>query len=165
MSTKSAIVFSAILILLVSAPAHAEGEAMLALTGQYTFFIKPEPGSCVTYYQKMVPCVLKETVLVPKRVVQTFPMPFTSKRAKSVLRHETPVGCAEGAGPCLQCYPRPSCRSAMTHVQVPVMKPVRVRGLEAVPKCVTRRVMRPQWFQVTETPKPLRKVRKVHRGG
>jgi hypothetical protein len=149
----------------LSSFALAEGEGILALTGQYTFFIKPEPGSCVTYYQKMVPCILQETVPALRRVTQAFPVPTASKRGMPVLRTETPVGCADGAGPCLQCFPRPSCRPATRDIVVPVVRQALVTTIEVAPGCVTRRVMRPQWFEVQDVPRPPKGVRKVHAGG
>ena len=60
--------------------AKAMGEDVLAQTGQYTFFIKPHPGACMTYNQKMVPCVATQTIPIPRPVVQTYPVPFPVKR-------------------------------------------------------------------------------------
>jgi len=74
---------------------------------------------------------------------------------------ETPVGCAEGAGPCVECYPKPSSTSASKDVATPRVVPVGVPGIELTPKHVTRRVMLPQWFAVSEEPKHPRKVSKV----
>ncbi|MBI5251413.1 MAG: hypothetical protein HY912_18145 [Desulfomonile tiedjei] len=153
----STIVFSAA----IAAPAFSYGENILAATGQYTFFIKPEPGSCTTYYQKMVPCVAKDIVPVPKRVSQTYPVPVPSIRNIPTVIHETPVGCACGAGPCVECFPRPSVRNASKEAILPRMVPVRVPGVEFVPREVTRRVMLPQWFAVTEEPLPPKQVRKI----
>ncbi|MBM3302243.1 MAG: hypothetical protein FJY85_20110, partial [Deltaproteobacteria bacterium] len=144
---------------------QADGEAILGLTGQYTFFIKPEPGSPCTYYQKMVPCVLEETVPIPRQSKVVFPVPEASRRGMPVLRSETPVGCADGSGPCLHCFPKPSCRPATSDVVIPVMRQVSVPILEVGPRCVKKRVMRPQWFEVTDIPRPPKGVRKVHAGG
>jgi hypothetical protein len=165
--SRTALVFIGALIvsLALSGPASAEGEGILAMTGQYTFFIKPEPGSCETYYQKLVPCVLTETIPVPRPVTPKFLVPRASIRGVPVLRHETPVGCAEGAGPCLECFPRPTCKPAIHPTVIPVMNPVAVRDLEFQPKHITRRVMKPQWFKVTDEPRPMGKVRKVPHGG
>ncbi|MDQ7782640.1 MAG: hypothetical protein RDU20_07165 [Desulfomonilaceae bacterium] len=152
-----------LMAMILPAGALAEGEAILALTGQYTFFIKPEPGSCETYVQKMVPCVLEKEIPVPRRVVPVYPVPFSSKRGLPVLRSEIPVGCPDGAGPCVHCYPKPSFRSATHDVVVPVVRGVPVPDLVIQPKVVRERVMRPQWFKVREDPRPPRKVvRKVH---
>lgn len=166
MLKKLSVLFVAVISLVIlSSAALAEGEAILALTGQYTFFIKPEPGSCDTYYQKMVPCVLERTIPVPRRVVPVYPVPVAAKRRVPVLRSEIPVGCADGEGPCLHCYPKPSCRPATIDVVGPVPKPVRVPGVEIRPKCVKERVMRPQWFKVTEEPRPQKRPRKIRFGG
>lgn len=153
----SAIVFSAA----VAAPAFSFGENILAATGQYTFFIKPDPVSHTTYYQKMVPCVVKDVVLVPKRVSQTYPVPVPATRNMPTVIHETPVGCALGASPCVECFPKPSVRNASKEVIVPRMMPVRVPGVEYVPREVTRKVMLPQWFAVSEDLRPPSQVRKV----
>lgn len=156
------LVFGILLPVILSSVALADGEAILALTGQYTFFIKPEPGSCETYYQKMVPCVLKKDIPVPRRVVPVYPVPFSSERGVPTLRSEIPVGCADGCGACLQCFPRPSCRPATVDMVVPVVRPVPVPDLIVQPRCVTKRIMQPQWFKVKDDPRPPRKVvRKV----
>ena len=108
-----------VLSVALSSSAHALGEDILAHTGQYTFFIKPDPTSCVTYYQRMVPCVEKKTIPVARRIVETFPVPVPVKRKHPVLLSETPVGCAIGAGPCIECFPKPSCRPGVKDVLVP----------------------------------------------
>lgn len=160
-----AIFLTMLLSVFLSSGAFAAGEELLALKGEYTFFIKPEPGSCVTYYQKMVPCIAKETILVPKKVVRTLPLPVPTFQRQPILRSEIPIGCAEGAGPCVQCAPKPVCAPAYKDVLVPRMVPIRVPDVELVPKCITRRVMRPQWFAVNEVPRPPKKIRKVGAGG
>jgi len=139
----------------------AFGEDMLALTGQYTFFIKPVPGWDVTFYQKMVPCVAQETLPVARRVVQTYPLPIPAMRRQPITVTETPVGCAQGSGPCVECFPMPSCTPASKEVPVPLVVSVGVPGIELAPRCVTRPVMLPQWFAVTEQPRDVRKVSKV----
>jgi len=144
-----------------STHALAAGEDILAHTGEYTFFIQPEPGSCETYYQKMVPCIAKETIMVPKKVTLSFTVPVPSKQGLPVLRTETPVGCATGSGPCVDCYPKPSCRPALKEIPVPKPRIVRIPTIELVPKCVERRVMLPQWFKVKDEPRPPKKIRKV----
>lgn len=159
MPKQQTIMMIAVLLSMVfSSAALAEGEAILALTGQYTFFIKPDPGSCETYYQKMVPCVLEEHIPVTHRVLPAYPVPFSSRRGVPVLRSEIPVGCADGSGPCVQCFPRPSCTPATHDMVVPVPGRVSVPDLVIRPKTVTTRVMRPQWFKVREDPRPPRKV-------
>ncbi len=156
------LILGMLLTVILSSGALADGEAILALTGQYTFFIKPEPGTCETYYQKMVPCVLKKEIPVPRRVVPAYPVPFSAERGVPALRSEIPVGCPDGVGPCLECFPRPSHRPVTLDMVVPVMRRVPVPDLVFQPKSVFKRVMRPQWFKVKEEPRPLRKVvRKV----
>ncbi len=147
--------------LIFATSALAVGEDMLAMTGQYTFFIKPDPCSCITYTQKLVPCI--ETKCVgAKRVVTTFPLPVPRGQRQPILVTETPVGCAEGAGPCIQCYPQPSCRPDVKECPTPAVLPVPVPSVEPEPRTVTRPVMLPQWFVVQEQCKPpARKVRKV----
>ncbi len=157
-----AVVFSMLIFsTAVAGPAFSFGENILAATGQYTFFIKPQPGSHTTYYQKMVPCVAKDIVPVPKRVSQTYPVPVPSIRNMPTVMHETPVGAACGAGPCIDCFPKPSVKNASKEMILPRMVPVRVPGVEFVPREVTRRVMLPQWFAVTEEILPPKQVRKV----
>ncbi len=145
--------------------ALAMGEGVLAKTGQYTFFLNPCPTSCMTYYQKMVPCVIKETIPVPRRVLQNYMVPVPVRRKVPTLITEAPVGCPEGASPCATCYPKPSQRYGNREIWGPRMMAVRVPVVQFTPKEITRRGMFPQWFAVTEEPRPPRKIRKVHGGG
>lgn len=156
----SAISSLTLVFLCVAPQAFAFGEGVLAASGQYTFFIKPAPGSHVTYYQKMVPCVVTEEISVPRRVAPVFQVPVPTLRNQPVVRTEVPVGCAVGQSPCIECRPRPSTMAASAQQVVPRMVPFRVPGIEPVPKTVKRKIMLPQWFAVTEQPKPP--VRKVH---
>jgi len=156
LSASSALV---LLVLCLASQAFGFGEDILAASGQYTFFIKPCPGSSVTYYQKMVPCVLTEEIAVPRRVAPVFPVPIPVARNQPVTRMETPVGCAQGASPCIECRAQPSAVSANGEVVTPRMAPFRVPGVEPAFRTVKRRIMLPQWFAVTEQP---RQVRKVH---
>jgi len=159
------IVFVALLAAFATSLAHAVGEDLLALQGQYTFFIKPDPTSHTTYYQKLVPCVETKPMLFPRKIVETFPVPMPGRLKQPVIVTETPVGCAEGSGPCVQCFARPSSRPGTKDVTVPRFVPVRVPGIVMVPQCVTRRVVRPQWFAVQERPKPQpARIRKVAQG-
>lgn len=153
------------IILALSGTARPEGEGILALTGQYTFFIRPQCGFGETYYQKLVPCRLEETIQIPRVVTPRFLVPHASIRGAPVMRNEIPVGCAQGAGPCLECFPKPTRRPAVNPGVVPIMAPVAVKDLEFREKHVVRRVLRPQWFKVTDEPRPLRKVSKVRQGG
>ncbi|MFH0825008.1 MAG: hypothetical protein V2B18_19825 [Pseudomonadota bacterium] len=151
---------AALLGLAFVSSALATGEDILALTGQYTFFIKPVPGSCTTYHQKMVPCVATKTIMASKPTTHRYPVPEPSLRSAPVCLSELPVGCADGVGPCLECFPRGSCRNDLKRVVMPRMTPVAVsEGLE--PKCVTKRIRLPQWFAVEEAPKQPRKIRKT----
>jgi hypothetical protein len=156
----SVISFLTLATLCVAPQAFAFGEEILAASGQYTFFIKPAPGSPVTYYQKMVPCVITEEMVAPRPVAPVFPVPVPVARNVPVVRTEMPVGCAVGQSPCIECRPLPSTLSATAQQIVPKMVPVRVPGVEPVPKMVKRKIMLPQWFAVSELPKPP--VRKVH---
>jgi hypothetical protein len=157
--------FLALFTLAAASQALAFGEAVLAHTGQYTFFIKPDPTSCITYYQKMVPCVAEHTIPVPRRVAPVYPFPVPAAQRQRVMIDERPVGCADGAGPCLECYPKAVHKQGVKDIVVPRIVPVRVPGIEIVPKTVNRRIMRPQWFEVTETPLPPRPIGKVRMGG
>jgi hypothetical protein len=157
-SALSLIVLSAVL----ASSAYGLGEDILAHTGQYTFFIKPDPTSHVTFYQKMVPCVKTKIIPVARRIVETYPVPVPVTRKLPVLLSETPVGCDDGADPCIECFPKPSTRSAFKDVVAPRMVPARIPSLVVEPRAVTRRIMLPQWFAVEEIPKPPpRKIRKV----
>jgi hypothetical protein len=143
--------------------AKATGEDVLAQTGQYTFFIKPHPGTCMTYHQKMVPCVATQTVPIPRPVVQTYPVPFPVKRRVPVVISEEPVGCAFGAGPCVECYPSPSSRPQIKEIWPPEIRPVSITSPAFTVRHVTRKIMLPQWSLFTEhpavpVPKPIRKV-------
>jgi hypothetical protein len=148
-----------ILPLCLSVQALAFGEDVLAATGQYTFFIKPCPGSNVTYYQKMVPCILTQKIAVPRPVAPVFPVPFPKVRNVPVTRMETPVGCALGASPCMECMPKPSVAPGMGEVVLPAMAQARVPGFVPMFRTVKRRITRPQWFAVTEQPRQVKKVR------
>jgi hypothetical protein len=153
-------VISSLVLLLVclSSQAFGFGEDVLAASGQYTFFIKPCPGSDVTYYQKMVPCVLTEEVPVPRPVAPVFPVPVPTVRNQPVTRTETPVGCAQGVSPCIECRPMPSTAPGSGEVVLPPAAPFRVPGFEPAFQTVKRRIMLPQWFAVTEEPRQVRKV-------
>ena len=155
-------VFPVLFLFLVSAPsAIAFGEDVLAHTGEYTFFIKPKPGSHVTYRQRMVPCAVREHVPVPTKTSITYPVPIPEKRRHQMVIIERPVGCAADFGPCKQCFPRAYMERSSRNKIYPRMLPVRVSGTVFSSKCVTRRVMRPMWYEVRETPVPTRPVRKV----
>jgi hypothetical protein len=149
----------------VSSSAFAMGEEVLAKTGQYTFFINPCPTSGMTYYQKMVPCVIKETVQVPRRVFQNYPVPVPVRQQVPTLITEAPVGCPVGACDEATCYPRPSQSAGRREIWGPRMVTVRVPDVQFTPREITRKVMLPQWFAVTEEPRPPRKIRKVPGGG
>ena len=157
--------FLVLSLVLLPSSIMAMGEDILGMSGQYTFFIKPHPGSHITYYQRMVPCVATKPVPVPGPVVQTFPVPFPVKRGLPAVISEVPVGCAIGAGECVDCYPRPSRRPATKEIWVPQPLPISVRGMEFIPRPVTNRIILPQWFAVTEQPVAPRPVRKVGTGG
>jgi hypothetical protein len=155
-----------LLIAVVSASAcWAAGEDVLGLTGQYTFFIKPDPCSPVTYYQKMVPCVSREIIPVPRKVSLPYQVPVPGRQNLPSMVSETPMGCAEGQGPCTTCRPSPTSRPGTKEVWGPRMVTVRVPDVEFVPKEITRKVMLPQWFAVTEQPRPPQKIRKVRTDG
>jgi len=160
---KSALVIlsAAVLCMALVSHAFAFGEDVLAHTGQYTFFIKPEPGSHVTYYQKMVPCVADVPVPVPRRVVPVYPLPMARVQTEPVSISETPVGCALGQGPCVDCFPQPSQRVEPKGVVVPRDIPISVPGIEPVPRCVKRPVLLLQWFEVREDPLPREQIQRV----
>lgn len=156
---------AAVLIVAFTGAVTAEGEGILAMTGQYTFFIRPECGSGETYYQKLVPCRLEETIPVPVPVTPKFLVPHASIRGVHVMRSEIPVGCAEGAGPCLECFPKPIRYPAVNPAVIPITPPVGVRDLEFRPMTVIRTVWKPQWFKVVDEVKDPRKAGKVRHGG
>jgi len=156
------VIFVALLLFVAATPvAYGFGEPILALSGQYTFFINPCPGSHTTYYQKMVPCVAKETIWVPRKVVNTYPVPEASIRRQPVIISEVPVGCPHGSSDCIECAPRPSTYPLTKEVVVPRPVPTRIPDIVLVPKTVTRRVMLPQWFEVVEQAKPPKPLRKI----
>jgi hypothetical protein len=79
-----------------------------------------------------------------------------------VLIEETPLGTPHGVSPCIECFPRPSCRPGRKDVIVPLVVDIRVPGVDIRPKCVSRKIRLPQWFMIKEHPKPpSRKVTKV----
>lgn len=160
MKHKAFITVALFNILMLAGTAFAFGEDILAATGQYTFFIKPCPQTNTTYYQKMVPCVLRDTIQVPKTVVDSYPLPIPSVRGIPIVRHEQPVGCALGSSPCIECAPKPSSSPDVLTSVVPRMVNVRIPSVVPAPKEITKRVKLPQWFAVTEEPKPIRKAGK-----
>jgi len=143
-----------ILSLTCGGPVHAVGEDVLARCGEYTFFINPHPGSHVTFYKKMVPCRAEKTILVPRRVFQTYMVPVPQPVGRPILISETPVGHAKGEGPHLRCFPAPRVMPGIKEVIEPRPVPVRVPDLVLQPRRVVRSVMMPQWFAVQEHPKP-----------
>lgn len=153
-------------ISLLPFPVRAMGEDVLAQCGQYSFFIKPHPGACMTYHQKMVPCVAEKNIPIPRPVVQTYPLPFPVKRGLPVVVSEKPVGCAANADSCLECYPQPSCKPGIKESWPAQIKPIRISSPEFSPRHVTRKIMLPQWFLVTDHPVPAPKPPiKVRTGG
>jgi hypothetical protein len=160
-----ALLLLAILSLFSATYACAFGEGILAHSGQYTFFIKPDPCSHVTYYQKLVPCVAEEVVPVPRPTMRVYPVPVPRAQRQPIMIAESPVGCADGSSPCVQCFPKATTKPGRKEVMVPQPIPVRVAGIDMVPRHVTRRVLRPQWFEVTEIPAPPKPIRKVGTGG
>lgn len=160
------ILLACLALVTTAAPAFAFGEDILAACGRYNFFIKPDCTSGVTFYQKMVPCVERKTVGVPRPVVETYPLPVPSRQRQRVLVTETPVGDACGVTPCINCFPKPVCKPGTKDVLVPSIVPLRVPTLAIQPKCVDRPIKLPQWFAVEEHPlPPPQKVRKVHHPG
>jgi len=159
-----AVLMTILLTLACVSTALAFGEDILAATGQYTFFIKPEPGSGVTYYQRMVPCVADVPVCVPRREAPVYPLPMAAIERQKVLVRETPVGCALGEGECVECFPKSLRYRGIREGVGPRDIPVRIPDLRVERKIVKRPVMRPQWFAVTEDPLPPQPVRKVHPG-
>jgi hypothetical protein len=145
--------------------AVATGEDILGKSGQYTFFIKPDPCAPMTYYQKLVPCIVRETVPVPRRVWLTYQVPVPARQTIPVVINETPIGCAGGPIPCAECSPSPSSGPGTREVWGPRLVTVRVPDVVFTPREVTRKVMLPQWFAVTEEPRPPRQVRKVRTDG
>ncbi len=146
--------------------AFSFGEGVLGLKGEYTFFIKPDPNSCVTYYQRLVPCVKKQTIMVdvPVKTRPLAPVPVPREYLQRVAVAENPAGCAEGSTPCVQCFPQSRCSPGSKTCVGPQLMPVPVGTPNIQPRCITRKVMRPQWFAVQEhplPPQPTRRIRKV----
>ncbi|MEW6348796.1 MAG: hypothetical protein AB1646_07010 [Thermodesulfobacteriota bacterium] len=146
--------FLLIAVTLATPMAHAEGEGILALSGEYTFFLKPLPGCTPTYYQKMVPCVERICEPVPRRVVQTYPVPVPSRRRVPTLVCETPLGCAKGEGDCLKCFPPCTKRVELKECVAPRIVPTEFQDVVFERRIVCRPTMRPQWFEVNEHPMP-----------
>jgi hypothetical protein len=166
MTKKQTFLSCMVLLTVLSAvSAWAAGEEILARTGHYIFFIQPDPCTGVTYSQKLVPCVLEDTVYVPRKVFPAYQVPEPVRRSQGVVVTETPVGCALGESPCVECFPRPTQRRETRDVWGPRPVAVRVPTLEWVPKKVTKKIMLPQWFAVQEQPIQRPPVRKVGAGG
>jgi hypothetical protein len=150
------VIFTIILFCaLVAGTTHnacAFGEDVLAMTGQYVFFIKPKCSN-MTYYQKMVPCMVTETCPTPRRVFPKYAVPVPDCRPFPVTVTETPVGHACGAPPCAECRPLPTTTTLYKDAILPRMLPAVVPTIEPVPRQITRPAMFPQWFAVSEEAK------------
>lgn len=167
--------FLAFLIALVlsiafSGYAMAFGEDVLAATGQYTFFIKPYPGCPLTYYQKMVPCKMKQTVFRSNPIVERYPVPVPKRGGRPVIVTETPAGWSD-CDSCIECFPKPLQYRGRGEALLSRNVPIPVTFDMITPKTVERRVRRPQWFAVEEKPIPSKRRRgqmgptKVSRAG
>ena len=160
----STIVIVVVSYLMCAQSVFSYGEDLLAHTGEYTFFITPNPVTCVTYRKRLVPCVVKETIPVAQRYAMTYPIPFPGKQRVPVVVQETPVGCAAGSGPCTTCTPKCFTSSGILYKKTPRIIPVTITGKRYMPQCVTKRVMLPQWYVVEEFPKPPpRKIQPVYK--
>jgi hypothetical protein len=162
MSKIPAAVLVAILMAHCMCPsAFAFGEDVLAHTGEFTFFIKPDPGSCKTYTQKMVPCVEKKTVPVVKLINKTYPVPVPKGVIKPTKICENPMA-EKGKPQCVQCFPKSRVQGSSKKLVRPQMIPVTTPGMVIAPKCVTKKTMKPVWFEFKESPAPPRmRPRKV----
>ncbi len=154
------LVLVALMVTLSNQAVMAYGEDVLAHTGEFTFFIKPEPGSCRTYTQKMVPCVEKKTVPQERLINQTYPVPIPGSVTKPTLITETPMG-RKGKPGCLQCFPKSSIQRSAKKMVAPRIIPVNVKGVLLSPKCVSRKIMKPVWFEFYEKPAPPKRPTKV----
>jgi hypothetical protein len=130
--------------------AHAVGEDILAHTGQYTFFVKPNPCVPVTYHQKTVPCRVTRTAPMVRIRQAAYYLPVPVIAGQRTMIRETPIACPGDADPCVACFPKVSRTPGLS--EAPVPRPVRVRfpEVDIVPQCVTRRVNLPRWFMVEE---------------
>jgi hypothetical protein len=132
--------------------AHAVGEDILAHSGQYTFFVKPNPCAPVTYHQKTVPCMVTRDVPTVRMRQVTYHLPVPLIVGRRVMIRETPIACPADRDPCVRCLPKVSTHPGVGTTVEP--RPARVQFTDpvVVPQCVTRRVNLPRWFMVEEIP-------------
>ncbi len=160
--TLSAALLGLVFVIAGVANAVAFGEGVLAQTGQYTFFIKPDPCSPVTLYQRMVPCVKRECKPIPRTVVENHIVPVPSERRHRMGLKEIPVGCPKGLNKCETCFPQPRQYAGWKRMMVPKGMRVPVKTTIYQPRIIDRRTTRPQWFAVTPDNRPIQKtIRKV----
>ncbi len=138
--------------------AFSFGEDILAITGQYTFFIRPKCGPNVTYYQKMVPCIVDDQCPIARPIRERYAAPVPILRPQGVAINEVPVGCAAGCSDCVECFPKPSRGSGFNDVVMPVLTPADMTTVVPMPNSFKRPIMSPQWFAVYEEPKAVKKV-------
>lgn len=137
-----------------SSVAQGYGEGVLALTGQYTFFVKPYPGQPITHYQKVVPCVSRKSLQNLRPHYTTVHVPYGARRKQPIIVVETPLSMGHGPDPSITCLPKPRQHSMWTDVEVPRTRPTRVRILAPSSSMVSRRIVMPYWFEVREELRP-----------
>jgi hypothetical protein len=107
--------------------------------------------SC-SYVTRMVPCV--KTELVPEVQPCSVVVPETrvGYRCRPIMIKGTPVGCAAGAGACVQCYPRPFCQVVNQTVPFYYTVPKVVPSYNLVYRKVCKPVWLPQTYKVEAVP-------------
>lgn len=135
--------------------AQGYGEDVLALTGQYTFFVRPHPGQPITYYQKAVPCVSRKSVQNLRSHHATVHVPYGAKRRQPIIVVETPLPMGHGPNQSISCFPKPRQHSMWRDVRVPETRPTRVLIRQPSSRMASRRIVLPYWFEVREEPRPL----------
>jgi hypothetical protein len=116
------------------------------------FMGKPGCAPPPYYVTKLVPCVKTEMVGCVKPCTRYVPVKTVRFRCQRFLLKGTPVGCAQGASPCVRCCPQPYCR--IVERKVPCVtwayKPVKYYNVCYRPVC--RRVWLPQTYRVQPIP-------------
>jgi hypothetical protein len=108
----------------------------------------------------MVPCIEKKTVPVIKHVRQTYPLPRPMTVKKPTIITETPMA-RKGKPQCVQCFPKSRIQRSSKKLVRPNMTPVTIQGVITAPKCVSKKIMKPVWFEFKERPAPKRRPSKV----
>jgi hypothetical protein len=163
MTVKSIIILFLFLVFPL-AVCFGEGEDFLSATGEYLFFVRSEHDPKVTYYKKMVPCEVEETVLELRKRKRAYSIPSAKLVTWPVRITETPEA-TESQEECLgvRCFPNSRTYSAKQDMRVTYAKSVTAPLMEIFPRQVNRNKKLPVWIRVQQEAAPLGAIKKAGR--